>query len=571
MYFACDMNTGLPILRSRIYLAEMLGYFPYKTKKSCGKWCDNNGVSLFRDAGTKPRYAYRFQFEEAYGRFIQLQTINTQIIGVQVNIDKRKSRVIMDGPMVKPLHIPSSKKWKGLVVYCYQCNTNVYDVCRETGKPLEQCPFGNKHIFKVYSHVPGGGKARKTKALETRDVNEAIKAAIDFEREVKHGSVLTQPLLKQALEVQTPALTKEVLPSLEEAIDRYLAWLNNEDVPSFMQVERSEDYIKDIQRKLNFLKTALVEKGYDPSALKVEEIDSNVLSDVYDFFNESSTFANRTYNKHFSYYSSFIEWFSNEYYKVTNWFEKVKRKRVTSKPVGISRSEHEALLSILTPENGIARYAKGVKSERNFYRHFLPSAYRLLLLTGRRREEVLNMRMSDIVEFSPGIGYIKVEDLKVNHIEKRKTEEEKIYHAVPLTDELYTLLNELGFQERNGTDSFILAPEVSDKRNKVMADLLSRSFSHYYKQLNTGRELTLKSYRKRYITSMAMYLTGNELASKIIGHTNKHTTDKYYLINEETAAAYKGFKVFPPELERSEELSEVRGKYPPEKQNPLEK
>src|SRR5665213_4518229 len=91
----------------------------------------------------------------------------------------------------KPLYIPPSKKWKGLTVYCYKCKTNMSEVCNENGKPLSKCQFGEKHVFKVYISVPGTANARKTKKLNTRDVNEAIKQAIEFEKEVKGN---TNPL-----------------------------------------------------------------------------------------------------------------------------------------------------------------------------------------------------------------------------------------------------------------------------------------------------------------------------------------------------------------------------------------
>src|SRR4051812_5940227 len=89
--------------------------------------------------------------------------------------------------MVTPLNIPPNKKWKGLTVYCYKCRTNVYDTCKETGKPIQRCPFGERHAFKVYIHVPGTDNERKTKKLDTRDIDEAIKQVIDIEKQVKEN------------------------------------------------------------------------------------------------------------------------------------------------------------------------------------------------------------------------------------------------------------------------------------------------------------------------------------------------------------------------------------------------
>lgn len=74
----------------------------------------------------------------------------------------------------KPLYIPPTKRLKGLVVYCHKCKTNMQDVCKATGKSLKFCPNGNKHVYKVYIHVPGTKNERRTKNLETRNLNKEI-------------------------------------------------------------------------------------------------------------------------------------------------------------------------------------------------------------------------------------------------------------------------------------------------------------------------------------------------------------------------------------------------------------
>src|SRR5574337_1318320 len=97
--------------------------------------------------------------------------------------------------MSKPLHIPPHKKFKGLKVVCYQCGQLVNGECKETGKPIARCVFADKHHYKVIVHVPGKKNERRVKVLETRDYDEAVKQAIDFQREVKEkakGIIHTQ-------------------------------------------------------------------------------------------------------------------------------------------------------------------------------------------------------------------------------------------------------------------------------------------------------------------------------------------------------------------------------------------
>src|ERR1039457_2476229 len=88
----------------------------------------------------------------------------------------------------KPLHNPKSKAITGLFIYCYHCKKLVYDFCKETGKPISQCKYGDKHVYKAIAHVAGTDNQRRMKVLDTRDLDTAKIMAIEFQREVKSGS-----------------------------------------------------------------------------------------------------------------------------------------------------------------------------------------------------------------------------------------------------------------------------------------------------------------------------------------------------------------------------------------------
>ena len=506
-------------------------------------------ITLFADPGTNRKFAKRIQFEEAYSNFLRPEECNTQYLRYNVNIAKIKSRVIMDDPMGELLKYPKSKKWKGLYTYCNYCGYNLSDKCKDTGKSINSCPHKDKHIFRAYYHVPGTKQGKRTRKFFTRDADEAIRLAMEFEKEVKNG--------KRGAEREQENNLGAVM-TVEAAINGYLDRLNNLGVRSSMKRERSEEYKKDVARKLNLLKGALVAKGYDPMSMPVEELDAKAVDAVFDYFNEETDFSNNTFNKHFSHFSSLMQWISLESYPARNWFSSIRKRHTSHIPLAITCEENEALQKIITSENGIAEYHTGVKPERNFYRPYLKYAFRLALETGKRREELINLKYNGITEFPDGSGYIKVEDYKINRIKGWTKEEEKKYHYVPITDSLRSLINEMGYAKYRGTDKYILAPESKDLRNKSMADLLSRAFSHYYKQLNTGRELTFKSFRKAYITSLSAYLRGSELASRIIGHTNLGTTNKHYIDPQVMARELKSFTVFPPEIERNDQLKGIR-------------
>ncbi len=457
--------------------------------------------------------------------------------------------------MEKPLHIPNNKKIKGLKIWCDKCRTNVLEICKENGKPLKQCRFGERHRFKIYISVPGSENGRKTKTLTTRDINEAIKEAVLFEQEVKAGNYQNEIKVEHKPETQK-GNNKETPHLFVNAVAKYISTLHNENVPTHLRKEISTDHLKDIERKMERLAIALREKGYNLATFRMDQLNDATVGDVYDYL-EKEKYSNRTFNRHFSYYTAFLKWFSEEYYPVKSWFKRYTPKPVNDNPQAISKEEFEGLLKIITAENGIQTYESGVKGERNFYRPYLIHAFQLGLHTGLRREGLIKMKFDDIVEYPDGSGYIKVENYKVNNIQKRKTAEDKKYVYVPLTKSLRKLLSGIEYEKFIGTENYVLAPEIESKRNKVMADLLSRAFAHYYKQLNTEKHLSFKSLRKTYITSLSLHMRSS--ARLLTDHTTDAVIERHYSDKAELARAVsKTFEVFPPEKERKNELEQVR-------------
>lgn len=456
----------------------------------------------------------------------------------------------------KPLVIPDTKKWKGLKVYCYRCGQTVGNICKESGKPITQCKHGDKHIYKVVVHVPGTKNERKTKKLNTRDLNEAIKQAIEFEKEAKSPEYLRKKKT-QIIEEKPELVPQDNRPYLLiHALARYIGWMNGEGVPAHERRERSQEHIKDVERAMKLLVECLKENRYDLNALLVEEISNETVGKVFAFL-EKKGYSARTFNKLIGFYTSFMSWYSKEYdLPIRNYFERVKRKNLNPKPESITFREFEALLEKVTPENGIKEYVNGVKPLRNLYRPWLVDGFRLALETGRRREEIINMRWNDIKE-SEGTRYIIIEDFKVNRIQNRTLLEEKKFVYVPITDNLEKLLDEMGQENYKGTEHFILAPEVNISRKRVMADILSRGFSHFYKLLGTGRDLSFRCLRKTYITRLEIFM-GHGNTKAITGHSDDSVIERNYVDKRELAKAAKTFQVFRNEEERGNNLKEIR-------------
>lgn len=461
--------------------------------------------------------------------------------------------------MEKPLYIPKGKRGHKATVFCYHCHTNVSDICKETGKSLKHCLRGNKHAFKVYVPVPGTDNQRKTKTLKTRDINVAIRMAQEFENEVKGNTKPRETTLK--IKKENNRQTKTTPHLLVHALSKYIGYLNNEGVPEHRIKERSPDHIKDVERASEEFVQCLKENGYDLSNFSVEDISDEVMGKVFTFYKEKQ-FAPRTYNKRLSHLTTFMNYYIKEYdSSLKNWFEGINRKPINANPESISKNEFEGLLKRVTSENGIKEYDSEAKPTRNMYRPWLADGFKLALLTGRRREEIVNLNFKDIITSDEGLlMVIKVEDFKVNRIQHQSDEAGKKFIYVPVTKELHKLLIEFGYEKYKGTNTYMLAPEIQGNRSRQMCDTLSRGFSHYFNQLETKKKLTFKSLRKTYITNLSIFMGGN--AKSVTGHSDDAVVEKHYLDKQVIAKAAQGFEVFPKETERKSELKQLRNNSP---------
>jgi integrase len=168
----------------------------------------------------------------------------------------------------------------------------------------------------------------------------------------------------------------------------------------------------------------------------------------------------------------------------------------------------------------------GGKGERkNMYRPYLADGFRLFLLTGGRREEIVDLKWSDILVTTEGIMFFLISNKKVNRI--KKTEQSQKYNKhIPINEDLFSLLKELGYDKKKHSTDYILYPERKIKTKTIMNDL-SKAFSHYLKELGINKDVSLKHLRKTYITWV------NRVMGKNTGLLTSHVGDQvlkdYYI------------------------------------------
>lgn len=412
------------------------------------------------------------------------------------------------------LSIPKTKRVKGLFIYCNKCNTK----CSTEFKSDSKCdhPY-ERLVFKAIFRVPNNG-GNRTKILSTKDLNEAIKQTIDFETELKTKNY------KKAEKISIHDFKPE---DLKGCIQMYIDYLVNKNVYKHQVKIRTSGHIKQIEQHLIKFLAALKERKVKINNLLITDINNYHVEIFYNFLIKQN-YANRTFNRYMDAVSELYKYLiERKQYNLVNYFspKNVQRKSVNTQIDTISISEFKSLLSIIKPENEDQIQTLSDGTKKYHYFDWLVSAFELALFSGRRRDEIINMKFSDIHEQDGIPMYIKTEDYKFNLRKNLFKEEEKKYNYTPVIFDLNLFLQKIGYNKYKNTNRYLIAPDSLRNRETLKIDM-SKSFTHYFKQLKTGKNLSFKHLRKTYITLLNLHTNG--AAQVITGQSGQEIIQKNY-------------------------------------------
>lgn len=433
--------------------------------------------------------------------------------------------------------------------------------CAETGSELKDCPHKEQLTYLGVVHIPGTKHGRVVRDLGN-DLSAAISKLTKLKESVLAGeheksNGMTE---KKAVTSQLPAVIKPATlqaqgdVTLIEGMSRYLGFLNNADTPKHKQRERSSGYKEDIARAFKYFCGCLKKSGYAVEHFPIAQISDTEVGIFFQFLTEEKEVSPFTYNRYMTYFSSFMSWAMRKGYAGKNVFEDVPRLETHTDSRSITPDNFSRLLELITTENGLQRTPGKKKEVRNVYKPFLKTGYLLGILTGLRTEEIINLSFACISE---DCTTIRVEDFKPNRILNRQGTQ-KQFKYIPITRELRAALENLGYEQHKGTQRHLLAPEITDNRVETIGTALSRSFSHFYKLLNTGEVLTWKCLRKTYLSRLKIFMhkNGGGLDVKdVSNHTNDAILDKHYFDKRLIAASLVDFSVLS---NREEEIQRIR-------------
>ena len=356
----------------------------------------------------------------------------------------------------------------GMKIYCHRCK-----------RDNPTCSHYDIHKFKIRIHISGTNNQNVTKVLQHKNYKDAVVEAIAFEKELKANNYSKVEPIKVNNDY-----------SIAGAVVRYNQFLSGNYEFAQHIKEVSDDHKKECIRFCKYFCETL--KGFkDLTQTRIVDVDKRDVGRFYKWA-ENHYESEKSFNKCLYALKTFFQFLIDvEEIEMKNPFKSYQTKTVIKKNVTtLTKDEFITILNSVSTANPYK--VLGGKGERkNMFRVYLVNGFRLFLLTGGRREEIVELKWSDILITIEGVKFFQISNRKVNRTKHTDT----FRKYIPINEDLFQLLNELGYQEKKNSSDYILFPERNVKSKTIMNDL-SKAFSHYVRESNVKTDISLSNLRK---------------------------------------------------------------------------
>lgn len=428
---------------------------------------------------------------------------------------------------MRRLRLPKTSTPKGLKVYCNKCKAE-----------NPSCSHIERQVYRARFHIKGTKNGVIIVTLQATEFEDAVQEFMSLKKQHNNNMLFAKP--KKVREQNDDEIF-----SLPGAVKKYYQYMTGNYQYKHKQKQNlSRDYIKEVYRNVVKFLSCLSKNGVKVQELPVYSITQAHVSLFYESLEDS--LQPRTMNKVLAQVKKFFEFVIDiEEVKMDNPFEIYNPAITTrSKKRVIRKDEFEKILQTIDAAETNHKTILSNGTTKNMYFPYLKDAFRLGLFTGGRREEVVNLRWSDLQINKDGNRYFVVDNLKVNRQKLSKTQIEEDNEKIFVVNaDFMDLLNELGYENKKNTHDFVLAPDRTIKA-KTMMDNISKAFTHYRKEANIEKEVQFKSLRKTYLTWLYVALEGD--AKLLSGHSSDAILEKYYLDPKTTQTINKAvnFRIF---------------------------
>ena len=397
---------------------------------------------------------------------------------------------------MKKLKLPQNA-YTGLKIYCNKCKTD-----------NPNCKHYEHQKYRLRLHVSGTSKTIKVKTLVSKNYEDAVKEAIDFKKEIIANNY------ESVVKTETGNDY-----SVTGAILKYYQYLDGNHEYTQMKKDVSSGHRDEQIRYCTYFSHS-IKTVREPSTMKVSDVNKTDVARFYTW--AENHYQESTFNKCMSGMKAFFNFLIDvEEIQMKNPFNTYESKSVAKSDIqSLSRDEFEAILKAVDEQSPMQQLG-GRGERKNMYKPYLIDGFKLFLLTGGRREEIVDIRWKDIYTSIKGVKFFKILNIKVYRSTGKET-----FKYIPIGSDLFNLLVQMGYDDKKHTDDFILFPE-RNAVSKTIMDSLSKSFTHYKKSASIDKAVSLKNLRKTYLTWVnSVMLKDTRILSN---HTTDEVLERFYI------------------------------------------
>lgn len=319
---------------------------------------------------------------------------------------------------------------------------------------------------------------------------------------------------------KTVVVPKENDYSFQDFIILYGRYLRGEYELAHLKKNVSKAHVNQQMRYVTYF-AKVVKKRINIAQLRITDVTQFDVSEFYRW--AEPRFMARTFNTMFQAVRAFFDFVIDiERMEMRNPFNNYESKSVSKGSNDtLTKNEFELILNSVDTVYPLKKLG-GRGEYKNMFRPYLKNGWRLLLLTGGRREEVVDLKWNMIKEIN-GLRFFQIHNLKVERASENK---DAVYKYIPIGMDLQLLLEELGYAEKKGLDAYILHPNRTETSKTIM-DALSKSFSFYKDEIGITSNVSMKNLRKTYISWAKAVLEGE--TKLLTSHSTDDVLERHYI------------------------------------------
>jgi integrase len=382
---------------------------------------------------------------------------------------------------------------KGLKIFCKICN-----------RDNPNCKHYENQYYKIRVHIPGTKNDIRSKKLTSKNYLDAVQEATQFQKDLVSNNYEL---------IQENYFGNDF--TLVGAILKYTQYLGgNHELVQFRKKITTSHEKESFRFCKYFCKS--IEHKHNLKTFRVKDVSKQDVAMFY-LWAESHFPSSRTFNKCMMSLRTFFNFLIDiEDINMKNPFVGFKSKSVEKSTITtVSKREFDLILDAIDNESPILKLG-GKGEEKNMNFPYLKEGFKLFLLTGGRREEIVDLKWGDIYQSENGTYFFMIANKKV---ERNSNNKGSYIKYIPINSDLQSFLFELGFEHKKETNDYILFPERTISNMTIMNNL-SKSFTFYRKSAKIDKNISLKDLRKTYITWV------NQAMGTKTGILTNHSTEK---------------------------------------------